>query len=1573
MRPPVNSRPGWAILISLLLTVGLYALAFSSEAGVGSLRGRVVAADTGLPLPKMRVVIRPSDPQSGSDARSVHTDAQGYFAIRAIPAGAYEVVTTASVYRNTPQNVSVLEGKTAAPVLSLAPGGPSLDLYIHRHANLPEDEPRAAIHGFKQGDALSVRLYSVDPNTLLDGHGSELRKLLQPVSRTGSPGTFRALQGGKLKLVREWAHRIKRRDAEGVFYENLEIGKLPSGVYLLSAHGAKNDALGWLMVTDLALVTKSVRGNLVAFTTHLKTGEPIPNAELTLYRGGNRLLRQNTDAQGLLRATLNTANNEEVSAVARRGQSVAFMNVSPFGDGDTDRFRVFTYTDRPVYRPGHRVRFKGIARVLRGSGYALPEAGSVQVRVLDDQETEIWSGHPNLNERGTFAGEFDLPSEAHSGPYSIETRIAGERHTDEFTVASYRKPEWKVEVKPEKSSYVRGDQVPVNIRAEYFYGEPVVNGTVRYTVYRAPYWSWRDPDEDADDSDTDDGASGYSGDVVAQGTLTTNNDGSARLTFPTDKEPDREWSRFAGSVQQYQYTVHAEVADLSNRSVSGSGSVRVANGALTLDAVPSRYVAQPGSTVNVDGTVKDLDGKPVANAEVTATTSLDIWAGNRFTTQTLRTETLRTDDAGKVRLALSARETGDVTVKLSSRDARGNTVAATTNIWVTSADGGDYATNAPALSIIPDKKHYRVGDTAQILLNTDKPGSVALVSMEAEQIHELKQVRLSRRSTVVRFPIRAGYEPDVYLSACFVRNREFIVNRARIRVNPEMHRLKVTVTADREQYHPGDMATFTVHTATAAGQPAPAEVSLGVVDEAVYAIKEEPKRGAWEAFYPRRYDQVRTEFSFPQIYLGDADKDGANIQIRKEFPDTAFWNPTVMTDRTGTATVRLKLPDSLTSWRATAVALNAQTSVGKAVHNIRVAKELTLRLQLPRHLTEGDRLQLSAVAHNYSGSPQDVDVNLRVDGLKLNGDTHRRVHVNTGAAERVTWDAIADTPGRATVTATATAGALSDGVQLNVGVKPFARETVYYHTGTADDASATEEFDLQGAAISGDLDLRLSPTLAASMLSGLEYLATYPHGCTEQTMSSFLPDVMISRTIGGLGIRQPALENRLPEMTRAGLLRLYGYQHQDGGWGWWEYDETDPWMTAYVLFGLTVAKEAGVSVNQRIYENGLRAAGELVKKDKLLAENGMLLAYALARAGKPDDAHALLSRFPNGKLSRRALAYRILALTSLNGSEDRQAAISLMTDLWAAAQESGGVIHWTAPRSDHAEIEAPGDAEVTGLVLKAAMQTTPDDARLPGVVRWLLLARKGDKWESTRDTAWILFGLADYLKKSGDLKPDYHVSVLLNGREIYANDVKPGEAVQPETIIHATKKDLQPRNKMEIRRSGTGNVYYTLEWKQQVAAPGMAAESGPSGFTVSREYYRLETRKDEAGHISVVPERNPTTSYRVGDRIMAQVKIHTDAPLEFLMLEDPLPAGWEVQDRGALGQDEWTFWWCHMDVRDDRVNTFIRHLDPGTHVVQYYLRPEASGKIRVLPAVVGDMYTPSTRCSSAENRLEVGQ
>src|SRR5262249_28308150 len=117
----------------------------------------------------------------------------------------------------------------------------------------------------------------------------------------------------------------------------------------------------------------------------------------------------------------------------------------------------------------------------------------------------------------------------------------------------------------------------------------------------------------------------------------------------------------------------------------------------------------------------------------------------------------------------------------------------------------------------------------------------------------------------------------------------------------------------------------------------------------------------------------------------------------------------------------------------------------------------------------------------------------------------------------------------------------------------------------------------------------LAPSMAGSLLGALDYLMSFPYGCTEQTLSSFLPNVMVTRAMTQLKLAPTERLSALDRQAGAGLQRLYDFQHDDGGWGWWKTDQNHPFMTAYALYGLNEAKRAGYRVEDYRLQNGVRA------------------------------------------------------------------------------------------------------------------------------------------------------------------------------------------------------------------------------------------------------------------------------------------------------------------------------------------------------------------------------------------------
>jgi uncharacterized protein YfaS (alpha-2-macroglobulin family) len=471
-------------------------------------------------------------------------------------------------------------------------------------------------------------------------------------------------------------------------------------------------------------------------------------------------------------------------------------------------------------------------------------------------------------------------------------------------------------------------------------------------------------------------------------------------------------------------------------------------------------------------------------------------------------------------------------------------------------------------------------------------------------------------------------------------------------------------------------------------------------------------------------------------------------------------------------------------------------------------------------------------------------------------------------------------------------------------------------------------------------------------------------------MSSFLPDVMLTQMFKKLGIAKPELEQKLPGMVNAGLLKLYGYQHPDGGWRWWTYDDTDPWMTAYVVFGLLQAQNAGYDVTAQVLTNGIAALKQMATRPKVDADTRAYMSYVLALARESqaasDTAEMLIhpkKGEPYEGLSdwgRAALAQALAA----QGKPDEGRA--LLETVWT--RFNGGAF---LPMQSK---EWRSDAEYGAVLLSAAAELMPKDPRLPGLVRWLLDRRKEDHWESTRDTAFALYGLSRYLVVTGELQPDMQARVLVNGRAVANRTFTSADLYQPEVEIAVKDSDLQAgRIEVAVEKTGKGRLYYSASLSQYTGSDLATPIRTDSGIVVERSYRKLstdETRQSGFYEKDNAP-RPSERSFHTGDVVEVTLTIRSRQALDYVMVEDPMPAGFETRERGNVEPWEWGNWWADQIARDNKMGFAVRHLEPGVRRIRYRVTAQNPGAFTALPPVIYNMYDPTNRGEGVADDLTV--
>ncbi len=1560
----------WLVALVVFLGVGLAVLL--SEQPTGSLTGRV-ELPAGVAPGSVQVIA------AGPVSRSVSLSADGEYRLERLPVGDYRVIVLGAGLERleSEQTVRVREGAVAQlPLLRPQLLSPSLYLYSTRQVFTTAEPVQLQ---WRAGGLKTVQL-ALYRFSLAELEGSpRLRDLA-----TGYGSVEPALGG---ELLRRWQQPLGGEEVS----RTLDLGILPPGAYWVEAKGeepldpsAPLPRSGeWFLVSDLGLVQKQDANQLVVQAVHLRELRPLPGIQLQVLGERGDPLTATTDEDGLARFSLPAGERSSLVVYGRSADNrLQALSLSYAYDWNQP-YRIYAYPDRPLYRPGQTVYFRALVR--EATRLAPPPAGQpVQVTLTAPNGDVLGEQTLATNAFGSVHGQFQLPEEAPLGSYGLEWQFQGSsRESTTVLVEAYRKPEFEVTVVPDRAWLVRGGSLKVQVEAEYLFGAPVAQAQLHYWVYSSPDWSLRYgllPRSAAEDYFADDLGEGQIlhyggyGRLVAEGEGVTDAQGRAelrleRLLADLDWEEDSYW----GPAQVQQLRIEVEVTDISRRTGIGTARAWVTAGELALFAEADRHLPAPGDVVTYRLQARDYDGRPVSTA---GNLSLERWRWDPQSSAYQRQATLMrqpfqiVNGEGSLALSLPADlEPGDYRVRLTARDAHRHRVQEVAPLWVVEPGSPLQSWGSlPNLEVVADRQLYEVGEEAQILIVSPLPDLPVLVGLEGSRLHQVQLLRLQGQAATLRLPIREEYRPNLYVTATVVGpERRLYQNEALLLVSPLDRFLQVELQTDKPTYQPGETARIQIRTRDAQGQPVSAEVGLGIVDSALYLLWPDFTPDIRRFFYGRQFNQVNTTTSFPQQYPGGADKLAG--QVREDFRDTAAWFPDLVTDANGLAQVEVRWPDNLTTWRLTARAATADTQVGSALASVAVSKDLVLRLATPRFFRVGDQLTLAAIVQNRTAKAQAVEVGLEVPAnLALQGPDRQRLTVPAQGAKRVEWPLQVLGAGDTSLRVWAQGEGLQDALQLRIPSQPLGAVHRFFQTGRLEEDSLELPLDWPATWVPGSrhLHLELAATPAAELLGPLDYLVEFPYGCTEQTLSRFLPALAVAQASErlGLSLRLPTLE-RLPWVVRAGLQRLEEAQNYDGGWGWWAGDDSNPYLTAYTLQGYHLAQAAGYALKEWQVQEALEyLAGQPLQR--LSPDLQAFVAYSLA-LWDPGLVTAELP--PPSQLSTFGLAYRGLAALQRGQRDLAQAALEEV--LQRRQRDPQG--RWFIPAASAppaGERSTYDDLEVAGPLLQLAVGL--QDGRAEEIATALLDQRQDNRWRTTKATADALLGLVAYYQAQQQQQPGpgpVRVQDGVSGAQLARWQASPAN---PRQVLDWDDAEVSNLRRLRLEKSGPGPLYYSL--RGEAFLPELPPPDS-QGFTVSRRYFRLQPQPQANGEIRYQEQPlGPGEAVRAGEVLLARLTVEAERDSYYVVVEDPLPSGAEItsQDPRGLAADYWWDWfWAHQENRDDRVAFFSTKLKRGRHEFVYLFRPEIPGQFQVTPALVEEMYDPSRYGRSAGQELKV--
>jgi uncharacterized protein YfaS (alpha-2-macroglobulin family) len=1243
-KPETKQMFAWQLLLLKVLLLALVAVLVEKPSGM--LTGRISLQQKGFGLNtydirENRVYVIAEGPRNGpSLERGVWVQPDGSFKFDHLPVGEYQLRVRAKGFASAENyGLFVEEGKVTAvkDTIAMTILEPSVSLAQTSRVFTTAEASNLFVNAIGATTS-TVKLYKADFIPFIKAakaKGVDCSNDLN-IYAADTTATSNPLDKQKPLLER---HSKLELDWTDSAHASVNFGKLAPGDYFVfgEVKGLRGDSKAtnycWFSVSDVGLIVKRAPGKAIVQAVNLQTLQPVANCNI---RGFNLEDKKyvtadmKTGANGLLE--VQDQDEAESAAVSPAGTAIAKAELTSTTlfighagvntaydalDGSAitnSQYRCYFYTDKPIYRLGQTVCYKNVCRQVNQGQLQNPGASlDLQAHVEDPTNNTVWKGKVHTNKFGAFTGSFQIPADGKTGVYQVITELPdGTQNYNGVEVDQYRKPEYSVEVTPLTPRIVSGDKLRMQVKASYFFGAPVANASVKYNIYSNPDYGTRYRLQDRPaffdffDGWTDNEyASG--GQFITTGTVQTDENGLATVEYDTTKSGNNETGGpMSWDVPDKRLRVEAEVTDISRMTQVGSGSAQVTAGDFALYVQPEEYVAKAGDKFDVSAQAINYDGKPVANQPVTIAVerwTYDSTNGEYRAADKVAEISATTDAKGKATAAILCRDqwpSDTFYIVARSVDSHKHQLVDRTSIWIASEK---YAYTKEAkeaekqtASITTDKQIYKPGDKAKVMITapvTGKEGIKALVTVEGAKIYQSRLVTLDATAKYVEIPITADLAPDAFVNVAFIGNKhQFYTAEQMIKVSPEQNFLKLAVTSDKERYRPGDSVHYTIKATNANGTPAAnTDVSLGVVDESIYSIRGEQAEDIQKFFYARRENVVLTECSFPQTYSAGPDK--IEPKVRKDFKDTAAWMPDLTTNKDGIAVATVKLPDNLTTWRATVRGVTTDTLVGSTTQKVLCTQDLILRLALPRFFTEGDKGFITAIIHNYTKQPQTVNITLKASSeFAVGTDIKQSATLAPEKAFRYSWPVTLVKPGKATVEAKAVGQTAGDAMQVDLPVNPLGLPAFSIKSGLLSDDNAHVQLPvgMSSDAVPGTQSekLVLSSSTIGPVLGNFDTLIDYPYGCTEQTLSRLVPAIVAMELHKQLNI-QTSDKNlaKFAKVQKLSLDKLRSYHHADGGWGWWASDDSNPYLTAHVVSGLSLLKDSGCAAEDDLMNSGL--------------------------------------------------------------------------------------------------------------------------------------------------------------------------------------------------------------------------------------------------------------------------------------------------------------------------------------------------------------------------------------------------
>lgn len=1392
----------------------------------------------------------------------------------------------------------------------------------------------------------------------------------------------------------------------------------------------------YIQVTDLGLTVRYGYNKALVLVTKLSTGEPVPNAKVTVYKfmsnNNSELLSDEgleilatgaTDKNGLAELQLSNFNTflYDFFVKAEKDGDKAIFNPSENrlwwaaartvvpSSAATAKMVTFMFTDRGLYKPGETLQLRGIDRNLKLSEYK-PFYGNYRIQLREN----TWGSEPLItksgktSENGGFTATFELPEDLSPGNYILEysRRLGLKEETESisFTVAYFERLRFESSVSLPEITYVSGDRISADIVASYLGGGSLAGATWYGNWYREPagfalsmpkFEGYRFGPRQGYDGRT---ALGSESGVI----------GDSGTANSSQLSGDEKVQGMA-----YRYRFESTVTDAGGQAISASGSTLVhpaqfyigLSGVKNISGFPKK-----GDNLDFDYILTTPEGEiPEAtllpseskNKKITVELLREDWKQTRqvglngqlitrYVREMVQEEAKTIDMKNQGSFSVLPTKGGAYILRLTTQDNKGRSVVTERSFYVSGSDWSYYySQDSQEITLISDKEQYKVGDTAQIMMQSPLPKGIYLVTVEREGIIKHELLNVNEPTRVIDVPIEEEYLPVVYVtvSSYSVRQGEpthdyesqdmdkpkGYFGATALHVDTSSREMNISVEMDKPSYRPGEEATITL-TATVEGRPVSgAELTLMAVDRGVIDLINYHVPDPLAYFY--------NEYLFPSCVIGGdsrsllmdpvtyevrnlygGDEGGDKLNERKNFDPTAVFVPELVTGPDGKVSYTFKLPDNLTEYRVTTVGTYSSNIFGITEDALVVNNPISVRNVLPRRLREGDLSDIGVVISNLDGIDYEVSVSMEIEsgtaaaGISsedqgalrksgeaiINGTNLKNIVVPAGRTVPLLFDITGHKYGWVTVIFTVKSSVLNERIVQTLEIdRPYVYESVTTigdvsseNIDKKESAKANEKIILPTGIQNDDgsnLFVSLDPTRLGTLTEAVDYVFRYPYGCLEQRCSSMIPMMYFSEYIDVFGLESEVADpHRLVEKE---IKSWANTQTLDGGFPYWKNSISSalgPTLRFAEL--IAVAQSKGIKIPSAIDMSDLIHYLWTQYEDRVSNNSSYSAVYTLWVLSKLTDVSEkqvdIVANFENLGFSEKAMC----GLMYLDLGETSKAQ-EIAKEIRRHTRVTTRGIDLTDPEfSSIPWLYFNDESEKNALLLQFFTALDYSDEINGRLLHNLLTLQRASHgyWKNTASTSRVLEAIAAYIKANNLENLNFDAAVKLEGKTLAEASFKGAGAKPKDTNVPLSKllqDGLQSGKEldMEFTKDGVGTLFYTVSMKYPIPAEEQYARD--EGISVFVDYIDVKTGQ-------IVTDNQ----LKAGSIYKAKVTISTTKDRTFVATRIPIPSGAEVLNAAFATTEQYPSTYSEEEVESEffDIDSFYSEYNYGLSSQEIY-------------------------------------